>query len=146
MNRRDRMDNYEKRQERCLIIILIAIFILAIIIIFCTKGCSSFYQEPTTTKDSNRPFVVTESSCWWGDANGTFTVETKKYGLLCKGNSYHIYRDSYSNPLVICSKGQNIIVHLKGTEEKTVTIAPKSEQLVQCSFGVASTYLYVKVN
>ena len=141
----DEMDNWVKRQEQRLIIILIVVFILVIIIIFCTKGCSSFYQEPTTAKDSHRPIVVTESSCWWGYANGTFTVETEKYGLLCKGNSYQDYRDSLSNPLVINSKGQNIIVHIKGTEETKVLIAPKSEQLVKSTAGSASTYLYVKV-
>lgn len=140
------MEDQEKRELRRAGVVLIIILFLIIIIIFTTKGCNYFtnYQD-STGKDSNQPFVVTESSCWWGEANGTFTVKAKGNGLLCSGNSYNNYRNAYANPLIIKSNKHKIIVCLKGDEVTKVTMVTGNDELITCRSGSKSTYLYVKI-
>ncbi len=142
------MDQVEKRQQKKLVISLIIIFIFVVIFIIITKGCNSFinYQNDLDKKGSNQPYVVTESSCWWGNANGRFSVKTEKYGLLCEGNSYATDIVAYENPLVIKSNGNKLTVALEGNQVKKVTMSSGDEKVIKSKQGALSyTYIYVKV-
>ena len=122
---------------------IVALLVFMALLTGC--GSTTVYRHSSITNESEKPLVITSSSCWWGEARGKYTVSAEGYGALCSGNGYADKSKAISNPLEIQSSGYEITVTLSDDSTETITMVSGDTQLVSCKSGSFNGYLYVIV-
>lgn len=123
--------------------------ILLFTTILFTAGCGSttiYRDEHDVEYWLDKPYVKTESSCWWGEARGKYNVSAVGYGTLCSGNGYCEKEKAIANPLEIENAGYDILVTLADDSTESITMTAGETKLISCKSGAFNGYLYIIVN
>ena len=123
---------------------IVALLVFMALLTGC--GSTTVYRHSSITNESEKPLVITSSSCWWGEARGKYNVSAEGYGALCSGNGYADKSKAISNPLEIESAGYEILVTLADDSTESVTMVAGDTKLISCKSGSFNGYLYVIVN